>query len=228
MSRLRRTVAWFISRLPGGRVALGIQYGHVHLAMSESYGSRSRADLLELIDLEQARGIADTLADAAGRLHNGEGVSGPAAARYISSAREFTAAYGGAYLTKRQHKALLANPRLRVFDHPQAFLACNHNPETALCDPERGKPGKAAATPSHDRCDPACANIARTDTHIARIQQEIQRLDKEIAAGLSPAPIQQRLTQRRAWLQTLADKHHQTRVHAADLPAARRQQEETS
>jgi hypothetical protein len=161
MSRFRRTVAWFISRLPGGRVALGIQYGHVHLMMSESYGNRSRTDLLEILDLEQARSIADTLASAADRLNHGEGVSGPAAGRYINSAREFKATYAGACLSKRQHRALLANPGLRVFDHPQAVLACNYNPITALCDPERGKPGRAAATPSQDRCDPACANIAR-------------------------------------------------------------------
>ncbi|MGH3224764.1 MAG: hypothetical protein ACRDPY_39815 [Streptosporangiaceae bacterium] len=225
MSRFRRTAAWFISRLPGGRVALGIQYGHVHLAMSESYGNRSRTDLLEIIDLEQARSIADTLADAAGRLRDGEGVSGPAASRYIASADEFTVTYGGACLTKRQHKALLANPGLRVFDNDQAILACNHNPMTALCDPERGKPGKAAATPSHDRCDPACANIARTDTHIARIRQQIQCLDEETAAGLNPAPIQQRLTQRRTWLQSLVDKHYQARVHAVGLPAADRPEE---
>ncbi len=220
MSRLRRTVAWFISRLPGGRVALGIQYGHVHLAMSESYGCRSRTDLLEIVDLEQARSIADTLADAADRLRDGEGVSGPATARYIASASEFTATYGGTCLTGCQHKALLANPRLRVFDNDQAILACNYDPMTALCNPGRGTPGKAAATPSLDRCDPACANIAYIDTHIARIQQQIQHMDEEIAAGVNPGPIQQRLTQRRAWLQAQVEKHYQTRVHADGFPAA--------
>ena len=218
MSRFRRTVAWFINRLPGGRVALGIQYGHVHLTMLESYGNRSRADLLEILDLEQARSIADTLASAADHLQHGEGVSGPAASRYLDSVREFKATYAGAYLSKRQHRALLANPRLRVFDHPQAVLACNYNPITALCDPERGKPGKAAATPNQDRCDPACANIARTDTHIDRVQQEISQLDEEIASGLNPHPIQQRLMQRRASLQNLVGKHHQTRIRAVNVP----------
>jgi hypothetical protein len=217
LSRLRRTVAWFINRLPGCRVALGIQYGHLRLAMSESYSNRSRSDLLELLDLEQARSIADTLAEAAERLRQGEGVSGPATDRYLDSVHEYRASYAGSHLSTRQHRALLANPKLKVFDHPQAILACNYNPVTALCDPERGQRGRAAATPSHDRCDPACANIARTDTHIARVRKEISELDGEIGAGLSPHPVTQRLRQRRASLQILVDRHDQTRIHPADF-----------
>jgi hypothetical protein len=38
MRRLRRTVAWFINRQPGGRIALGIQYGHLRASLAESYG----------------------------------------------------------------------------------------------------------------------------------------------------------------------------------------------
>jgi hypothetical protein len=147
MSRFRRTVAWFINRLPGGRVALGIQYGHVHLTMSESYGNRSRSDLLEILDLEQARSIADTLASAADRLQYGEGVSGPAAGRYIDSVREFKATYAGACLSKRQHRALLANPRLRVFDHPQAVLACNFSTGTRRRAPRSARPGVGSKSP---------------------------------------------------------------------------------
>src|SRR6266498_307090 len=101
-SRFRQTVAWFINRRPGGRVALGIQYGHLQLTMSEAYGSRGRTDMLEILDLERARTLADTLAEAADRLDRGEHVSGPAAKRYRASAQEFTATYQGAYLSKRQ------------------------------------------------------------------------------------------------------------------------------
>ncbi|HCT80713.1 MAG TPA: hypothetical protein DGG94_03120 [Micromonosporaceae bacterium] len=212
LSRFRRTVAWFINRLPNGRVALGVQYGHLRLTVSESYGSRSRADLLEILDLEQARSIADTLAEAADRLHQGEGVSGPAAERYIDSVHEFKEAYAGSCLSKRQHQALLTNPKLKVYDHPEAFLSCNHNPLTALCDPERGKPGRGKTTPSTDRCQSACANISRTDTHISLIHKEITQLDAEIVSGLSPEPIARRLRQRRDSLQQTADRHEKTRV----------------
>ncbi|MFE9775597.1 hypothetical protein ACFYOV_28815 [Streptomyces sp. NPDC005931] len=37
LRRFRRTIAWFIYRQPGGRIALAVQYGHAATAMSESY-----------------------------------------------------------------------------------------------------------------------------------------------------------------------------------------------
>jgi len=212
LSRFRQTVAWFINRRPGGRVALGIQYGHLQLTMSEAYGSRGRTDMLEILDLERARTLADTLAEAADRLDRGEHVSGPAAKRYRASAQEFTATYQGAYLSKRQHRALLNNRSLRVFDHPDALLACNHNPLTALCDPNRGTPGqRAAATPSFDRCDRACGNIARTDTHITRARNEVAALQAEIDSGLNPHPITQRHRQRQAALLEIIAAHEHMR-----------------
>jgi hypothetical protein len=114
MRRFRRTVAWFINRQPGGRIALGVQYGHLRASFGESYSGRSKVDMLEILDLEQALATADTLTHAAERLNDGEGVSG---ARYIAAAREFQAAYERGFVSKRQHKALLDNPRLQVFDH---------------------------------------------------------------------------------------------------------------
>lgn len=214
MRRFRRTVAWFINRQPGGRIALGVQYGHLQASFAESYGGRSRVDMLQILDLEQALATAGTLTEAAERLDAGEGVSGPAAARYIAAAREFQAGYMGGFASKRQHKALLDNPRLQVFDHPQALLACNHDPLKALCDPNRGKPGgQPQRTPSHDRCNSACANISRTDAHIARAQVEVDRIEAEVTAGLVPLPVQQRLRQRQATLAEIIARHHATRIH---------------
>jgi hypothetical protein len=178
--------------------------------MSESYAGRSTTDIL---DLEQARSVADTLADAADRLHHGEGVSGPAADRYIAGTREFQATYAGGRLTTRQRRALLNNPRLQVFDQPHALLVCNHDPLTALCNPERDTPPRGTArTPSYDRCQPACPNIARTDTHITRAREEIDRLADEIATGVNPHPIQQRLRDRRTRLEAVVAAHQNSRV----------------
>jgi integrase len=216
LRRLRRTVAWFINRQPGGRIALGIQYGHLRASLAESYGGRSRVDMLQILDLEQAMATADTLAEAAERLDDGEGVSGPAARRYIAAAREFQAAYAGGFASKRQYTALLNNPRLQVFEHPTALLTCNHDPLKALCDPNRGKPGaQPQRTPSQDRCHSACANISRTDTHIERIQAELDQIEAEIADGLVPLPIQQRLRQRQATLKAIIAGHHATRIRPA-------------
>ncbi|WP_093275804.1 hypothetical protein [Saccharopolyspora shandongensis] len=213
LRRLRRTVAWFINRQPGGRIALVVQYGHLRASLAESYGGRSRVDMLQILDLEQALATADTLAAAAERLDHGEGVSGPAATRYIAATQEFQAAYTGGFASKRQYKALLDNPRLQVFDHPKALLTCNHDPLKALCDPNRGKPGtQPQRTPSQDRCHSACANISRTDTHIERIQVEVDRIDVEITDGLVPLPIHQRLRQRQATLNEIITRHQATRI----------------
>jgi hypothetical protein len=214
MRRFRRTVGWFINRQPGGRIALGVQYGHLRASFGESYSGRSRVDMLEILDLEQALATADTLTEAAERLHDGGGVSGPAAARYIAAAQEFQTAYAGGFASKRQYKALLDNPRLQVFDHPQALLTCNHDPLKALCDPNRGKPGgQPQRTPSQDRCHSACGNISRTDTHIARIQAEVDGIEAEIADGLVTLPIQQRLRQRQTTLNEIVARHQATRIH---------------
>ncbi|MFD9503446.1 hypothetical protein [Streptomyces sp. NPDC060035] len=218
LTRFRRTLAWFVHRRPGGRVALGIQYGHLTAALAESYGGRSRVDMLQILDLERALATADALAQAADRLRAGEGVSGPAAGRYIAAATEFQATYAGGFLTARQHKALLANYRLQVFDHDQALLACNYDPAKALCAIDRNGTGKQAqTTPSHNRCQKGCANISRTDSHIHRIREEITHIDEELAADLTPLPIRQRLQQRRAELEQIAADHHATA--ARPLPA---------
>jgi hypothetical protein len=78
VSRFRRTLAWHIARQPGGLVALAIQYGHMRTVVSESYSSRARGGIHELLDLETARAVAEHLSDVHESLEQGEGVSGPA------------------------------------------------------------------------------------------------------------------------------------------------------
>jgi hypothetical protein len=119
MRRLRRTVAWFINRQPGGRIALGIQYGHLRPSLAESYGGRSTVDMLQILDFEQALATADALSEAAERLNTGEGVSGPAAARYIAAAAQFQAAYPGGFVSARQHKACWTTPACRSSTTPR-------------------------------------------------------------------------------------------------------------
>ncbi len=42
LKRFRRTVAWHIARLPGGRIALATQYGHLRAsAVTDGYSGRS-------------------------------------------------------------------------------------------------------------------------------------------------------------------------------------------
>jgi hypothetical protein len=211
LSRFRRTIAWHIGRLPGGTVALAIQYGHLRTLTSEGYSGQSRHGLRDLLDLETARAMASYLQDVSDSLDSGGGVSGPAARRLIDAARQAASRFEGLFLSPRQARALLADPALQVHDSPGAFLACNYDPAKALCHPDR-EAGSTAGHPALDRCDPACANIAYTDEHITALTTEIARLRAESASPLLPGPIRQRLAGRAAALEKIAERHARTRI----------------
>jgi hypothetical protein len=68
LRRLRRTLAWFIYRRPRGRVALGIQYGHLHAATTDGYGTRASTGMRDLFPMEEALALSDTLTEAAANL----------------------------------------------------------------------------------------------------------------------------------------------------------------
>ena len=220
LSRFRRTIAWHIARLPGGTVALAIQYGHLRTLTSEGYSGRSRHGLRDLLDLETARAMASYLQDVSDSLDSGGGVSGPAARRLADAARQAASRFEGLFLSPRQARALLADPALQVHDSPGAFLACNYDPAKALCHPDR-ETGNTAGHPALDRCDPACANIARTDEHITALTAEIARLRAESASPLLPGPIRQRLAGRAAALEKIAERHARTRITPGDDDARR-------
>ncbi|MGW7510191.1 hypothetical protein ACWGJ0_21110 [Streptomyces massasporeus] len=208
LRRFRRTIAWFIYRQPGGRIALAVQYGHAATAMSESYAGRSKADMLEVLDQEKGLALAETLTEAGERLAAGEKVSGPAADRYRAAAAEFSDRYAGTYLGKRELRALIANPRLQVYEDPKAFLTCNHDAFTALCNPDRDRADDGGrSTPDHSRCHPACANISRTDSQITALRAEVARIDADADASLDPYPIAAREQQRKDHLAAVIRRH---------------------
>ncbi|KAF5994537.1 hypothetical protein [Streptomyces sp. WAC00263] len=216
LRRLRRTIAWFIYRQPGGRIALGVQFGHAATLIGESYAGRSKADMLELLDFEKGLALADALSEARDRLAGGESVSGPAAPRYIAAATEFENRYAGTYLGKRELRALVRNPKLQVYEDPKAFLTCNFDAFKALCDPELAQSGPSGQrTPDRSRCNLACANISRTDSQIAAVQAEIDEIDAAAEARLDPYPIARREQQRRAALVQIAERHRATAIPAS-------------
>ena len=208
LSRFRRTAAWHIARLPGGRIALAIQYGHLRtITTSEGYSGRARHGLARVLDIETAATMASYLQHVNDLLDAGDAVSGPAAPRLMNAARDAATRYEGMFLSPRQARALLTDPALQVHDNPRAFLACNYDPAKALCHPGRAA-GKAAAHPDLDRCNPACANIARTSEHIQALTAETARLRTEAASPLAPEPIRRRLLQRADALEHIAGRHH--------------------
>ncbi|OEV10548.1 hypothetical protein [Streptomyces nanshensis] len=220
LRRFRRTIAWFIYRQSGGRIALAVQYGHAATAMSESYAGRSKADMLEVLDQEKGLALAETLTEAGERIAAGEKVSGPAADRYRAAAAEFSNRYAGTYLGKRELRALVANPRLQVYEDPKAFLTCNHDAFTALCNPDRGRARDGGgSTPDHSRCHLACANISRTDSQIAALRAEVTRIDAD--AGLDPYPIAAREQQRKARLTDIIRRHEAQQAGGDDPEESR-------
>lgn len=207
VNRFRRTLAWHIARLPGGRVALALQYGHLRAStVTDGYAGRARDGLRRILDIETARAMADYLDTVADRIQRGEHVSGPAARRLITAATEAQLRFEGMFLTPKQAKALLATPKFHIYDNPEAFLTCNYDPAKALCHPDRTLPGQSTS-PAIDRCNPACANIARTDTHIAALRGEITHLREESLEPATPMPLQERLSQRATHLNKLLEQH---------------------
>jgi hypothetical protein len=218
-SRFRRTLAWHIARRPGGLVALAVQYGHLRTLVSQGYSSRQRDGIHQLLDLETARAVAEHLSEVNDALHDGEGVSGPAARRLIHAAREEHHRFGGIVTTPRQAKALLSDPALTVFENADAYLICNYDPHRALCNPNNTSTGPAS-TPSLDRCRATCPNIARTDTHAQQLRDQAKRLRDQAEAALTPQPVADRLRHRATALIELADKHDRTRIALTDEESA--------
>lgn len=193
MRRLRRTLAWFIYRRPRGRVALGIQYGHLHAATTDGYGTRVSAGLRDLFPMEEALALSDTLSDAAQQLQSQPTVSGPAADRYKAAAQKYTHRFAGLTLTARQAADLAADPDVRVYDSPGQVMACCFDPSKALCRTSSTEQSKSSTTPDLTACDSRCANIARTDQHIEALHRQVTELEDERTSDLTPEPIRHRL-----------------------------------
>ena len=219
MQRLRRTLAWFIYRLPGGRIAVGIQYGHLEPYVTDGYGSRVSAGLRGVFPMEEARAISDHLSDAAARRDAGEAVSGPAANRYIEGVAEFTNIYPGRFLPPNGYKQLLANPRLRIFDNGLQPVACCYDATKALCHPDNQRRLDIKRSPNLARCDPRCGNVARTDSHIDEIRVEIDHLGKQQSSPMTPEPMHHAHGQRIEMLQKIIDTHERSRIRPEPPPS---------
>ena len=209
--RFRRTIAWFVYRLPRGLIALGYQYGHINLGQTARYGNRIRSGLSEVME-EHAFALRDHIEDAAAALEAGEGVSGPSSERYAGGVMECRRTFRGRVLTRRGAKDFLENPAFRIYDNSGQFAACCYDGMQALCREDNERLPGIERSPDLTRCDPACPNIARTDTHMDAIRATIRQLDDEIASPATPQPMRVRLTQGRDKLQAILDAHERNRI----------------
>ncbi|MEE1809445.1 hypothetical protein [Streptomyces sp. BE133] len=129
--------------------------------------ARGRDGIHELLDIETARATADTLTTLHYDLTHGVGISGPAARRAIHAAAQ-APTFAGAIRTHRQARDILGNPALIVYDNPRSLLMCVYNRDWALCHRL-----DATDAPRLDRCQPSCANIARTDHQVGALHQSM-------------------------------------------------------
>jgi hypothetical protein len=207
LRRFRRSLAWHIARRPNGLVALAIQYGHIRTALnwpSEGYSSRSRDGIHDLIDLETARAVADTVAALREDFENGGGISGPAARRVIRAAAT-APRFAGTPITLGSARKLLKNEDATIYDNPHALVLCHYKRDTALCHRDGIRD-----MPALDRCDPRCGNIARTDQQAAQLRDRALALESQ--AAHVPQPVGDRLKASAARLREHADKHDRTRI----------------
>ena len=106
----------------------------------------------------------------------------------------------------------MRNPALRIYDNGPQILACCYEPAKALCHPDRKVSTSVGQSPDATACDSRCANIARTDEHIERIQQLIDESKREAESEAVPLPLRERSKQRVSLLEALVQAHDVTGV----------------
>ena len=207
-SRFRRTLAWFIYRKPGGRIALGVQYGHLRGHTTDGYGSRS-PPVCATCSPWKKRSPALTTSRT---LH-------PYGRRRTSLRpsrrplpRSPTAVWPGVprplHVRQASRRAAGQSPSADLRQlHPIRHLLLR--PIKALCHPDRLGPLGNEETPDINHCQPNCGNIARTDRNIEQAADTIARHEAEIASPLTPEPLRARLAQRVAALQAIIATHNE-------------------
>lgn len=183
-SQLRRTLAWFICRRPRGLVAAAIQYGHLHVQVTQGYAGNYASGFPDDLAFERWLARLDELDDADRRLHQGDHVSGPAADAYRSRITGGATRFAGRVIrTGRQARHILANPSLQI--HHGKAMTCVFNADTALCELQPST-DDARHTPDADDCRPNCRNIAYTEDNITALRAEATALQRIVDDPVSP------------------------------------------
>ncbi|KWR73994.1 hypothetical protein RN04_01945 [Arthrobacter sp. W1] len=186
------------------------QTRHLHSYTTDGYGSRVSAGLRDLFSMEEALSVSDGLARAVESADNGSHVSGPAAERYKRAVDEYRDVYAGKVMNAKQAASMMRNPALRIYDNGPQILACCYDPAKALCHPDRKMIKHVGQSPDSTACDSRCANIARTDEHIERIQRMIDESKREAESDAVPLPLRERSRQRVGLLEKLVQAHDET------------------
>ncbi|MFE2964115.1 hypothetical protein ACFXKC_10660 [Streptomyces sp. NPDC059340] len=208
LSRLRRTLAWFIARRPRGLVATAIQYGHVRINMTLGYSGNYASGFPDDLAFEEWLARLETLAEAHDQLQAGEHVSGPAADTYrhrVAASAKFA---GHILRTTREAHTLLTNPDLQIF--PGQGMTCVLDPARAACRLSTDE-RSSRRTPDIDDCRPSCVNIARTDRDIDFLRTRVDTLQAIVNDPLAPPIRHAREQHELARLQQAIANHQEPR-----------------
>jgi hypothetical protein len=204
-SRFRRTLAWFIWHRPRGAVAAALQYGHVHVRITQGYAGTYDSGFPDEYAFEDFLGRLQTIYDDDQHLKAGEHISGPAAEVYQNRISTGAAYFRGrVFSSVRQARAALSNPALQVY-HGDA-VTCVLDPAKALCrlrDPD----DDVRRTPDLDNCRAECSNIARTDRDVEKLRIRYHARVIESENTLAPEPRRVRARQQAELLLARIETH---------------------
>ena len=200
LSRLRRTLAWFIANQPGGEIALGVQYGHMRLVTGMGYAGTAESGFPQELEMETILVGFNDLEEYVLEIQNGSVVSGPAASRLLEASDTFRMHFAGTVMTERGLRDYKRANLNLVHDNERAHVVCVYDSKLALCHPDRDHVAdRIRATPALDNCKSACPNRALLDRHANAMQRELDVLHAE--APHLPLPMQARNERQIAWLQ---------------------------
>ncbi len=194
--QLRRTLAWFIARRPGGAIAGAIAYRHLSVQMFEGYSGTSDSGFRAEVEGEQALARGEHLLAMADQ-HEHQRLAGPAAEEANRRLEQFSgqARFDGKVITDEQRlKRLMRRDDPAIY--PGKYATCVHNHATALC---RQRPDSQGRTrPDTGSCKPfACRNVALTAENTSQLRHEAELLQQELhARPLLPPLLQQELRAR--------------------------------
>jgi len=214
-SRFRRTLAWFIWHKPRGPVAAALQYGHVHVRITQGYAGTYDSGFPDDYGMEEFLGRLARFAEDEQRLREGEHVSGPAVKMFCDRTGAVAARFAGRIIsTNRQAHAALNSPELQVF-HGRAMV-CVFNPAKALCQLSK-LTDDDRRTPDLTDCRPECQNIARTDRDIETLREDNAILAAEAEDPLAPEPRRMRARRVMEGKASIIAEHEVTRVTSEGL-----------
>ena len=220
LRRFRRTLAWHIRRLPHGKIALAIQYGHLTVREGEGYASLKSAGFAALMEHEEVTTLIENIERTREEIESGAHVSGPAATRLLAALRR-APRFEGTFLNNAELARFKRDTLLRIYDNAPQYLTCMFDPNRAACLKGHRTP---SPEPQLNNCSPDCANVARTDSQIAALQKEANRLRNEARDPTTPEPLARRLADRAAGYDTIAANHRPT---AITYPSAKPEEPKT-